>query len=274
MASSGHGDDSEQSKREVDAMIHNISLKEVKSLLKDISQEIDPSVEIRVKDKSGAVRILQRLLEGKQGKEIVSSFVELLYKRRESAVLQTQSSLSCFGEGQASRLEHFVIESEIGSGAFGSVLKCTSLLDQKSYAVKKIILNENDTEESQKMMREVELLSKVNHENVVRYFTCWKEQGTFGSSSSGGSSSERAMEQLTIQFDNSNESPPSLEIQRHYSSETLSYPETRSLSIMYIQMECCNELTLREAIDEGLCRDSKRVWRLLRVSIFTLVLVA
>ncbi|XP_059168618.1 eIF-2-alpha kinase GCN2-like isoform X2 [Physella acuta] len=46
-------------------------------------------------------------------------------------------------------------------------------------------------------------------------------------------------------------------------------PEVQSdgehvVKILYIQMECCEERTLRNTIDEGLCTDMNRVWRLFR----------
>ncbi|XP_034249523.1 eIF-2-alpha kinase GCN2 isoform X2 [Thrips palmi] len=41
-------------------------------------------------------------------------------------------------------------------------------------------------------------------------------------------------------------------------------PLQREIQFMYIQMEFCEKSTLRTAIDEGLCRDETRVWRLFR----------
>ena len=36
---------------------------------------------------------------------------------------------------------------------------------------------------------------------------------------------------------------------------------------MYIQMEFCDKQTLRSAIDEGLYKNTERVWRMFRVNI-------
>lgn len=41
-------------------------------------------------------------------------------------------------------------------------------------------------------------------------------------------------------------------------------PLHREIQFMYIQMEFCEKSTLRTAIDEGLCQDESRVWRLFR----------
>ncbi|XP_062620025.1 interferon-induced, double-stranded RNA-activated protein kinase-like [Saccostrea cucullata] len=62
----------------------------------------------------------------------------------------------------------FEIIDRIGAGAFGSVLKAKHRIDSKEYALKFVIIN------SQKFgKREVEILSSLDHKNIVRYHTCW-----------------------------------------------------------------------------------------------------
>jgi hypothetical protein len=39
----------------------------------------------------------------------------------------------------------------------------------------------------------------------------------------------------------------------------------QELHFMYIQMEYCDKQTLRTAIDEGLYKNTERVWRMFRV---------
>ncbi|KAI8785192.1 eukaryotic translation initiation factor 2-alpha kinase 4 [Biomphalaria glabrata] len=41
--------------------------------------------------------------------------------------------------------------------------------------------------------------------------------------------------------------------------------------ILFIQMECCDERTLRDTIDDGLCKNKERIWRLFREIIEGLV---
>jgi translation initiation factor 2-alpha kinase 4 len=42
-------------------------------------------------------------------------------------------------------------------------------LDDQTYAIKRIRLNSGDKMLNKKIMREVKLLSRLNHENVVRW---------------------------------------------------------------------------------------------------------
>ena len=78
-----------------------------------------------------------------------------------------------------SRLKtEFETISNIGKGAFGDVLKVRNILDNRQYALKRIPLSAKNKQLYRKMTREVELLSRLNHENVVRYFNSWIETYT------------------------------------------------------------------------------------------------
>lgn len=48
-------------------------------------------------------------------------------------------------------------------------------LDNRQYAIKRIPLPARSKQLYKKMTREVELLSRLNHENVVRYYNSWIE---------------------------------------------------------------------------------------------------
>lgn len=63
----------------------------------------------------------------------------------------------------------------IGKGAYGDVLKVRNILDNRQYAIKRIPLSCRNKQLYRKMTREVELLSRLNHENVVRYYNSWIE---------------------------------------------------------------------------------------------------
>ncbi|PIA15378.1 kinase-like protein [Coemansia reversa NRRL 1564] len=63
----------------------------------------------------------------------------------------------------------------LGKGGFGSVVKARNRIDSRFYAIKKIKLDARDTEGNKKIFREVTTLSRLHHQNVVRYYTTWVE---------------------------------------------------------------------------------------------------
>ncbi|XP_045502647.1 eIF-2-alpha kinase GCN2 [Colias croceus] len=69
----------------------------------------------------------------------------------------------------------FEILTWLGKGAFGDVLKVKNKLDGGFYAIKHVKLNPKSVELNKKITREVKLLSRLNHENVVRYYNAWIE---------------------------------------------------------------------------------------------------
>ncbi|XP_064390621.1 eIF-2-alpha kinase GCN2-like isoform X2 [Halichondria panicea] len=74
-----------------------------------------------------------------------------------------------------SRLETEFEELEnLGSGGFGDVFKVRNHLDGRLYALKKIVMR-SDSRMMTRITREVEMLSQMNHENVVRYYNAWIE---------------------------------------------------------------------------------------------------
>lgn len=99
-------------------------------------------------------------------------------------------------------LRDFNILDFIGEGAYGDVLKVRIIfkfifelvflfssnfslsvqnfkvrhkVDTCLYAIKRIKLTHKNTLINKKIMREVKLLSSLNHENVVRYYSSWVE---------------------------------------------------------------------------------------------------
>ncbi|XP_060805089.1 eIF-2-alpha kinase GCN2 [Amyelois transitella] len=84
--------------------------------------------------------------------------------------------ISSLGINGHSRLaDEFEVLSWIGQGAFGDVLKVKNKLDGGFYAIKRIKLNPENVHLNKKITREVKLLSRLNHENVVRYYNAWIE---------------------------------------------------------------------------------------------------
>ncbi|KAI5925164.1 kinase-like domain-containing protein [Camillea tinctor] len=72
----------------------------------------------------------------------------------------------------------------LGKGGFGKVYQCYNVLDQKTYAVKKIFLSpklgknfsDGKHEELEHILREVKALAMLDHPNIVRYHATWFEE--------------------------------------------------------------------------------------------------
>ncbi|KRZ59705.1 Eukaryotic translation initiation factor 2-alpha kinase 4, partial [Trichinella nativa] len=84
------------------------------------------------------------------------------------------SSIDCYE--QSKRIEsEFQVLKVLGRGGFGDVLKVKNKLDRCQYALKRVPLSTGDISQSRKILREVKLLSHLNHDNVVRYYNSWIE---------------------------------------------------------------------------------------------------
>lgn len=70
----------------------------------------------------------------------------------------------------------FEVIGVVGQGAFGEVLKVKNKLDSRFYAIKRIRTNPNSRQYNNQIIREIKLLSRLNHENVVRYYSTWAER--------------------------------------------------------------------------------------------------
>ncbi|KAI6646093.1 hypothetical protein LOD99_9540 [Oopsacas minuta] len=69
-----------------------------------------------------------------------------------------------------SRLElEYGRQISVGKGGHGVVVRAINKLDNSEYAIKKIKLRGNPHE----FVREVQLLAKLSHENVIRYYCVW-----------------------------------------------------------------------------------------------------
>ncbi|CAF2490372.1 unnamed protein product [Rotaria sp. Silwood2] len=81
---------------------------------------------------------------------------------------------------------------KLGKGAFGSVFRARNRLDDRSYAVKKIVFNENTNRtrrQAQRALREVRVLASLSHPNIVQYHCAWLELVPIGTRTCRTSSS-------------------------------------------------------------------------------------
>lgn len=77
--------------------------------------------------------------------------------------------------GAASRyIQDYVEEARLGKGGFGEVVRARKMIDGRLYAIKKITQRSQET--LSEMLKEVRMLSQMNHPAVVRYYNTWLEE--------------------------------------------------------------------------------------------------
>ena len=118
--------------------------------------------------------IIRYKINEREGRE--SSPEKVLKSRSPSPI--NIPSIPNTNQGQSRLCQDFDVLSWIGRGGFGDVIKVKNKLDDQEYAIKRIRLNPADKGTNRKIMREVKLLSRLNHENVVRYYNSWQELTT------------------------------------------------------------------------------------------------
>ncbi|KAJ8245968.1 hypothetical protein GJAV_G00262260 [Gymnothorax javanicus] len=79
-------------------------------------------------------------------------------------------------EAQTSRyLSEFEEVCRLGKGSYGKVFKVLNKLDGQNYAVKKVHMKSVTKDDCMKVLREVKVLSSLQHPNIVGYHTAWME---------------------------------------------------------------------------------------------------
>uniref|UniRef100_A0A0N5BAT7 non-specific serine/threonine protein kinase n=1 Tax=Strongyloides papillosus TaxID=174720 RepID=A0A0N5BAT7_STREA len=100
----------------------------------------------------------------------------------------------------------------IGKGGFGSVHRVKNYVDGRYYAVKKVILKNDDNESVNEALKEVQHLSILEHGGIVRYYHSWIDVVRVKRrkrSSTCRSSSECRIEEISFDEENGNESDDS-----------------------------------------------------------------
>ena len=80
--------------------------------------------------------------------------------------------------GQSRYAQDFEQEMKLGKGGFGAVYIARNRLENRIYAIKKIV--QSSASALEPILKEVRFLSQLNHPNVVRYFTAWMESDSSG----------------------------------------------------------------------------------------------
>ena len=92
--------------------------------------------------------------------------------------LSYSSNLNDFKEKEASvgsRLSDFEIVKQLGKGSYGTVYVVHSKLDKNTYVMKKMELNHLKESQQKECYREVSILRKVSHPNIIKYYSSFLE---------------------------------------------------------------------------------------------------
>ena len=160
---------------------------------------------------------------------------------------------------------------KIGQGGFGVVVKAQNKLDGRIYAVKKIKLYKNHASYKQ-ITREIRSLSQIDSNRCVRYYYSWLEQYSNTSMNNSTDSTntpftsprivQSGFNDVEIEFEYSSSKTPQIDpqIELEHSmdssiSSTSSKSTTEEQEMLYIQMEYCDNQSLRDAIDRGITHE-------------------
>lgn len=143
---------------------------------------------------------------------------------------------------------------KLGTGGFGTVYLSHYYLDNQEYAIKKIILQDKSVHELQKIVSEIEIISKLNHPNVIRYFYSWIEPIVHGRKPSlklltnEGCSLTRSGSDSLIYSSNKKESPSNQQLVL-LKREMINNISSRTNYVFYIKMELCQKGTLEDYLE-------------------------
>ena len=79
-------------------------------------------------------------------------------------------------ENVGMKLSDFKILKELGKGSYGKVYTVRSYIDDNEYVMKKMELNHLKPKQQRECYREVSILKKVNHQNIIKYYSSFLEQ--------------------------------------------------------------------------------------------------
>ena len=75
------------------------------------------------------------------------------------------------------KLSDFKILKELGKGSYGTVYTVRSFLDDNVYVMKKMELNNLKEKQQKECYREVSILKKVSHHNIIKYYSSFLDGG-------------------------------------------------------------------------------------------------
>ena len=79
-------------------------------------------------------------------------------------------------EEVGSKVSDFKIIKELGKGSYGTVYTVKSLINSNIYVMKKMELNHLNPRQQVECYREVSILKKVSHKNIIKYYSSFLEK--------------------------------------------------------------------------------------------------
>ena len=178
---------------------------------------------------------------------IIESNVLNISNDLESLVRKNYFNMSLF------RYQKDFIEIEkIGSGGFGNVYKSKHKLDNNHYAIKKISFKNtyNLNEIWNNIIREINCISKCEHNNIVRYYNSWVEPIFIIHNKTNINEFENINEDSSVEHlsnsDSSNDK--NHQIVEYTNNETKQILDFKFS--LYIQMQLCDRKTLSEWLSD------------------------
>ena len=74
------------------------------------------------------------------------------------------------------KFQDYQISSQLGLGTFGIVYKVLCLKSQQEYVLKKINIKNMKQKHQKEAIKEVQILRKVNHQNIIKYYTSFIDE--------------------------------------------------------------------------------------------------
>jgi len=191
------------------------------------------------------VKKLQRLLKTICGDD-ASKYTEIL-QFLETKDITTFSETSLISSDNPAKdlivpryKEHYYEIKKIGRGGFGEIFISRYHLDKKVYAIKKIPVYMSDTDFVDNYLSEILILSRLEHPNIVRYYTSWIENTTIA---------DKTTSQALVrsEFDIGLEEYDSL-CEISGSSSSINSLDDEPVMDLYIQMELCKPYNLSNLI--------------------------
>ncbi|KAH8809031.1 kinase-like domain-containing protein [Xylogone sp. PMI_703] len=106
---------------------------------------------------------------------------ELFNTGRLPLLTSSSSNLRAIVDSRAFKHEYEKIRC-IGKGGFGQVFECRNHIDKQLYAIKQIVLSRHKTgkamspEKVHALLSEAQILARLDHPNIVRYYHTWAEE--------------------------------------------------------------------------------------------------